>query len=202
MTKNPQLVLCHGNILHQLCVCQPDTCQSVRLTDRCQQVEGFGFYVEPTCFTLSSSGEEAHHRPVRRPEGWTQPDLSAGGPLRSHPGRTLPPLSPLQVFNLWVQSKVFSVGVKVGHRDLRGPVGPDESESLMQTDRRAAAGLTGPDCWLSVSSSTDPTWQEVTVYVGDLIISEVNKHQVKKIKETSQIYCFFNLFLFYVEAFN
>ena len=32
------------------------------------------------------SGEEAHHRPVRGPERWTQPDLLARGPLWSHPG--------------------------------------------------------------------------------------------------------------------
>ena len=36
--------------------------------------------------SLSLSGEEAHHRPVRRLEGWTQPHLPAGGPLWSHLG--------------------------------------------------------------------------------------------------------------------
>lgn len=32
------------------------------------------------------SGEEAHHRPVRGPEGWTQPDFLVRGPLWSHSG--------------------------------------------------------------------------------------------------------------------
>lgn len=32
-------------------------------------------------------GEEAHHRPVRGPERWTQPDFLAGSPLWSHPGK-------------------------------------------------------------------------------------------------------------------
>lgn len=38
------------------------------------------------CLSFPFSGEEAHHRPVRGPERWTQPDLLARGPLWSHPG--------------------------------------------------------------------------------------------------------------------
>ena len=44
----------------------------------------FSLFFLPPSFPFS--GEEAHHRPVRGPERWTQPDLLARGPLWSHPG--------------------------------------------------------------------------------------------------------------------
>lgn len=58
----------------------PVSCGSAISPGRCCSV-GLTF-----CPLFLFSGEEAHLRPVRGPEGWTQPHFVARGPLRSHPG--------------------------------------------------------------------------------------------------------------------
>lgn len=72
---------------------------SHRTDDRSRELTFFSssFSLSPSIIPLFP-GEKAHHRPVRGPEGWAQPDFSARGPLWSHPGTSLICLTHILVF--------------------------------------------------------------------------------------------------------